>query len=354
MAYVRKITSVLLGLGALLLIPLVFEGATRSQGDFKDQPERHLGGLRQLTFGGQNAEAYFSFDGRRIIFQSTRESFECDQIFSMDTDGGDLKLLSTGKGRTTCGFFFPDGKRFVYASTHLAGEACPPRPDPRLGYVWPVHPEYEIFSASLDGGGLKRLTDHWGYDAEATIAPDGKIVFTSMRRGDLDIYLMDPEGKNVRQLTSQKGYDGGPFFSWDGQNIVYRAFHPETPEEFKEYNRLLSQNLVKPDRAEIFVMAGDGSHRRQVTRNGAANWAPFMHPNNRQIIFSSNLHDPARRSFSLYLINVDGTGLERVTYGARFDSFPMFSRDGRKLIFASTRNGKEAREFNIFLTDWVP
>ncbi len=316
--------------------------------------ETHLQNLTQLTFGGQNAEAYFSFDGTKLIFQSTRPPFECDQIFSMNVDGSDVKLLNSGKGRTTCGFFFPDGKRFIYASTHLAGDACPPAPDRSQGYVWPIYPAYEIFSANLDGSGSMRLTKPPGYDAEGTIAADGKkIVFTSMRSGDLDIYTMNADGTGAKRLTSEKGYDGGPFFSWDGKTIVYRAYHPKTKDELKEYESLLAQNLIKPTRAEIFTMSANGINKRQVTHNGAANWAPFLHPNNRQIIFSSNLHDPERRTFSLYVINVDGSGLERVTHEARFDSFPMFSRDGKKLVFASTRNAKEPREFNIFIADWV-
>jgi TolB protein len=316
--------------------------------------ETHLKNLKQLTFGGQNAEAYFSFDGNKLIFQSTRPPFECDQIFSMNADGSDVKLLNSGKGRTTCGFFFPDGKRFIYASTHLTNDNCPPAPDRSKGYVWPIYPTYEIFSANIDGSGLKRLTKISGYDAEGTISPDGKkIVFTSMRSRDLDIYTMNADGSGAKKLTTEKGYDGGPFFSWDGTTIVYRAYHPKTKEELKEYESLLKQNLIKPARAEIFIMSADGSNKRQLTNNGAANWAPFLHPNNRQIIFSSNLHDPERRSFSLYIINVDGTSLERVTYGARFDSFPMFSRDGKRLVFASTRNAKESREFNIFIADWT-
>jgi TolB protein len=316
--------------------------------------ETRLQNSKQLTFGGQNAEAYFSLDGRKVIFQSTRPPFECDQIFSMNVDGSDVKLLSTGKGRTTCGFFFPDGKRFIYASTHLADDACPPAPDRSKGYVWPIYPAYEIFSADLNGSKLTRLTKSPGYDAEGTISPDGKkIVFTSMRSGDLDIYTMNADGSGTKRLTAEKGYDGGPFFSWDGRSIVYRAYHPKSKDELKEYESLLKQNLIKPTRAEIFMMSAEGANKRQITNNGAANWAPFLLPNDRQIIFSSNLHDPERKSFSLYLINVDGTGLERITYGARFDSFPMLSRDGKELVFASTRNAKEPREFNIFIADWV-
>ena len=317
--------------------------------------EKHLANIKQLTFGGQNAEAYFSADGTKLIFQSTRPPYACDQIFTMKVDGSDVKLLSSGKGRTTCSFFFPDQKRFIYASTELGGAACPPEPDRSQGYVWPIYPSYDIFSGSVDSPRVTRLTNTDGYDAEGVISPDGKeIVFTSMRGGDLDIYLMNADGSNVRRLTTAKGYDGGPFFSWDGKTIVYRAFHPKNKEELAEYENLLKRHLIKPTRAEIFLMDSDGSRQRQVTDNGAANWAPFVHPNNRQIIFSSNVHDPERKSFSLYMINTDGTSLERLTYRARFDSFPMFSRDGRKLVFASTRNAKDPREFNIFIADWVP
>ena len=344
-----------LGLVTAFLAQHAARGSSPAPAVLRHSQEQHVANLQQLTFGGQNAEAYFSFDGKRLIFQSTRSPFECDQIYSMNIDGSDPKLLSTGKGRTTCAFFFPDGRQFIYASTHLAGAACPPRPDRSRGYVWPVYPTYDVFKSNSDGSELIRLTNRWGYDAEAAISPDGKrIVFTSARDGDLDIYLMNADGTGVKRLTSEKGYDGGPFFSWDGRYIVYRAYHPEDEKDLRDYQELLAQNLVKPARAEIFVMNSDGSGRRQITQNGAAHWSPFMHPNNRQIIFSSNLHDPERRSFSLYLINLDGTGLKRITYGARFDSFPMFSRDGKKLVFTSTRNAKASQEFNIFIADWQP
>jgi TolB protein len=237
--------------GFLILVNSLF---VRAQGPVALEPpaaqETRLKNLQQLTFGGQNAEAYFSYDGTKIIFQSTRPPFECDQIFSMNVDGSEVKLLNSGKGRTTCGFFFPDGRRILYASTHWAGDACPPAPDRSQGYVWPIYPSYEIFSADLDGSGLKRLTKNPGYDAEGTISPDGKkIVFTSMRSGDLDIYTMNADGGGGRRLTTEKGYDGGPFFSWDGKSIVYRGYHPKTKDELKEYAALLKQNLIKPSRA---------------------------------------------------------------------------------------------------------
>jgi TolB protein len=318
-----------------------------------DARERRLGNLRQLTFGGQNAEAYFDTTGSRLVFQSTRAPFACDQIFTMRADGSDVRLVSTGKGRTTCGFFFPDGRRIIYASTHLADAACPPPPDRSAGYVWPIYPAYDIFAADLDGGGLTRLTDTDGYDAEGAISPDGRrIVFTSVRDGDLDLYTMDADGRNVRRLTDGVGYDGGAFFSWDGRFIVYRAARPVDAAEQTEYRTLLGQGLVRPRRLEIFVMRADGTGVTQVTRNGAANFAPFMHPDSRRVIFSSNLHDPTGRSFALYLINVDGSALERITWAESFASFPMFSRDGRRLVFCGSRNA-QGREMNVFIADWA-
>jgi TolB protein len=341
--------------GAALLLAAAKLPAADTAVALRDPQERHLANVRQLTAGGQNAEAYFSADGARIIFQATRPPYACDQIFTMNLDGGEVRLASTGAGRTTCAFFLPDGKRFVYASTHLAGEACPPQPDRSQGYIWALYPEYDIFLGSPDGGTPVRLTDTPGYDAEAAVSPDGsRIVFTSVRDGDLELYSMRTDGGDVRRLTSRVGFDGGPFYSWDGRFIVYRSNYLEKPEEIAEYRALLAKGLMRPTRAEVFFMNADGSSQTQVTRTGDANWSPFMHPNGRQIIYSSNLHDPQKRSFSLYVINTDGTGTERVSFGARFDSFPMFSPDGTKLLFCSTRNAAGPHEFNIFLADWVP
>jgi Tol biopolymer transport system component len=338
---------------ALLLCAAAPAAAADSPGGVHDPRETRFARVTQLTFGGQNAEAYFSADGSRIIFQATRDTYECDQIFLMNADGTDVRLLSTGKGRTTCSFLSPDTEHFLYASTHLGTPSCPPPPDRSRGYVWKLHPDYDIFSASLAGGDPVRLTDTPGYDAEGAYSPDGsRIVFTSVRDGDLDIYTMNSDGSGVKRLTDRRGFDGGPFFSWDGQRIVYRSHYPETEEELSDYEDLLGQDLMRPSRAEIFYMRSDGTDQRQVTDTGHANWSPFMHPNGKQIIFSSNMHDPEGRTFSLYTVNTDGTGLARVTYGARFDSFPMFSRDGKKLIFSSTRNSKAPREFNIFVADW--
>lgn len=345
-----------LGAAAATVAPLtVTLPATGASPVAPDARERHLANLRQLTAGGQNAEAYWDWTGTRLIFQSTRPPYACDQIFTMREDGTDVRRVSSGDGRTTCGFFFPDGRRVIYASTHLAGAACPEAPDRSRGYVWPLYPGWDIFSADADGGNLLRLTRNDTYDAEGAVSPDGaRIVFTSLREGDLDLYLMDADGANVRRLTHEPGYDGGPFFSWDGRFIVFRAARPETHAELDEYRALLQQSLVRPSRLDIYVMRADGSGLTRVTRTRAANFAPFMHPSSEQIVFASNLHDPSGRSFALYLVNRDGSGLERVTHADTFASFPMFTRDGRKLVFCASRNATAPRDLNVFVADWVP
>jgi len=315
--------------------------------------EKHLRNLRQLTFGGENAEAYFSANGRKLTFQSTRDKRQCDQIYTMNIDGSDVRMVSNGSGRTTCAYFQPNGKRVLYSSTHLGSKECPPRPDYSKGYVWAVYPSFDIFTAKPDGSDVKQLTTTPGYDAETTIAKNGKLVFTSMRDGDLDIYTMDANGKNVRRLTSELGYDGGPFWSYDGKQIVYRAHHPQSPRDKADYVDLLKQNLIRPTTLEIWVMKADGSKKRQVTRNGKANFAPYFFPDGKRLIFASNFADPKGRDFDLYTINVDGTGLERITYHETFDGFPMFSPDGRKLVFASNRNAQNRGDTNIFIADWV-
>ena len=338
----------------LLLLPVTgFADAGTGQDELRNPNETHLKNIKQLTFGGENAEAYFSPDGTKLIFQSTRPPYDCDQIFIMNTDGSEVRLLSTGKGRTTCSFLFPEQDRFLYASTHLGDEACPPEPDRSLGYVWPLYSSFDIFSANLDGSGLTRLTSTPGYDAEGAVSPDGEqIVFTSVRDGDLELYTMNTDGSGVKRLTEREGFDGGPFFSWDGKYIVYRSHYPGSNEEMKDYRDLIAKDLMRPVRAEIYVMNADGSKQRQITDDGWANWSPFMHPDSRRIIYSSNKHDPEKRTFSLYLVKTDGSSEERVTFGARFDSFPMFSRDGKKLVWCSTRNAKSRHEFNIFIADW--
>jgi TolB protein len=317
--------------------------------------ERHLGPIRQITAGGENAEAYFSADGRRLIFQSTRDGRTCDQQYVVDIDGTDLKRVSNGQGKTTCGYFMDGDRHIFYASTHAADTACPPRPDPSKGYVWGLDP-FDIYSARADGSAPRRLTNYGVYTAEGTLSPDGRtIVFTSLKDGDLDIYTMSADGSNIRRLTSTPGYDGGPFFSPDGKQIVYRAWHPTDSAELARYQGLLAQRLVRPNRMELWIMNSDGSNQRQITNLGGANFAPFFTPDGRKIIFSSNHHtDPRAGNFDLFLIGVDGQGLEQITFETRFDGFPQFSPDGTKLVWASNRHAGNPRETNIFIAEWRP
>ena len=337
-------------------LPLAAFAQNSSSTDLATPQEKHLRNVRQLTFGGQNAEAYFSFDGKKLIFQSTRDNLQCDQEFTMNIDGSDVHMVSNGKGRTTCGFFYPNGETILYSSTYLSDDQCPPRPDFSRGYVWAVYPSYEIFAANPDGTGIMQLTHSAGYDAEATISKNGKkIVFTSMRNGDLDIYTMDASGRHVKQLTHQLGYDGGPVFSPNGKWIAYRAYHPVSAKEIDEYKELLAQNLIRPTSLELWVMKTNGRHKRQITHLGAASFAPAYFPDGKRIIFSSNQGSTGGMgNFELYSIRPDGSDLEQITFSPGFDGFPMFSPDGKKLVWASNRNGKSPHETNIFIADWVP
>jgi Tol biopolymer transport system component len=334
--------------------------------------ERHLANIRQLTLGRQNAEAYFAFDGDKLIFQSTNDwtkeptssarkpadaGLGCYQMYVMDLNGDQVRLVSTGRGATTCGYFYPGDRRVLYSSTHAAGSDCPPKPKKDGAYRWALD-DYDLYSVRVDGQQMQRLTTTSGYDAEGTISPDGKtIVWTSVRDGDLDLYAMNLDGTQVRRLTDDVGYDGGAFFSPDSKRIVYRAAHPTDPAEIARYQDLLAQRLVEPGQLEIFVMNADGSGKKQVTSNRASNFSPFFHPDGTRIIFSSNVEtrgEGGRPSFHLYLVNDDGTGLERLTVEGHFNSFPMFSPDGKRLVWVSDRNAKERGEFNVFLADWIP
>ena len=315
---------------------------------------RHLANIKQLTHGGQNAEAYWSPDGKRLIFQTTREPYGCDQIFVMNADGSDQHLVSTGKGRTTCGYFLKDGRRIVYASTHEASAACPVPPDRSKGYLWGVFPGYDIYLASDDGKIEKRLTDSPGYDAEATVNfKTGRIVFTSLASGDLELWQMGPDGSGKKQITHREGYDGGPVFSRDGKKIVWRATDPNNPQVMTRYKQLLKENLTEPMKMELFTADADGKNVKQLTQFGCASFAPTFTPDGRQIVFSSNKHKCDGRQFELYRMNVDGSGLEQITNFGGFASFPEFSPDGRKLVFASDYQGKSRYEFNIFVADWI-
>jgi TolB protein len=314
---------------------------------------QQLANLRQLTSGGQNAEAYWSPDGKRLVFQSTRDGVPCDQIFVMNADGSDQRMVSTGKGRTTCGYFLADNKHIVYASTHAAGDACPPPADRSKGYVWAVYPSYDIFLATDQGKILKKLTDAPGYDAEATVNwKTGKIVYTSLASGDLDLWTMNSDGSGKMQVTRETGYDGGAFFSLDGRQLVWRANHPAAPESLKRYQDLLAENLTTPMKMEIFIANADGSGTRQLTHFNCASFAPTFTPDGRKILFASNKHECDGRKFELFLMNADGSGLQQLTRFGGFTSFPEFSPDGKRLVFSSDFQAKSRYEFNIFVADW--
>jgi len=322
--------------------------------------DRHMKNVTRLTSDGDNGEAYFSGDGNKLIFQSSRGGYACDKIWTMNIDGKDARMVSPNHGAHTCSYFFPDGKHIVFASTmHLAGD-CPPKPQapPGARYVWPLYP-YDIYKANPDGTDLVRLTNNATYDAEPVVSPDGKqIVFGSQRDGDFDIYIMNADGSNVRRLTDRVGYDGGPWFSPDGTKIVWRAWYPETKAERDQWKDCMEKNYIVAVPLDLWVMDADGSNKRMILKNGATNFAPSWHPDGNRIIFASNMDDWREdikqfgHNFELYLINIDGRGLERLTFNKTFDSFPLFSPDGKKLAFASNRDPLKPRQTDIFIADW--
>ena len=319
------------------------------------QTAKFLSEIRQLTFGGQNAEAYWSPDGKKLVFQATRGDNRCDQIYVMGADGSDLRMVSTGKGVTTCGYFLPEGRAIVYASTHESGAECPPRPDRSQGYVWPVHAGYEIYRVGIDGRGLRKLTDQAGYDAEATVNwARRKIVYTSKASGDLDLWSMDLDGRNKTRLTTALGYDGGAFFSPDGSRLAWRAHHPANDDGKLRYRGLLHRNLTAPMKMELFVSEAEGSHPRRITDFGCAAFAPQFTPDGQRIIFSSNKNKCDSREFELFIVDADGGNLEQVTDFGGFTSFAEFSPDGRRVVFTSSHNAKTRYEFNIFTAEWKP
>lgn len=338
-----------------ILILSVFSSFIQAQ-------ERHLQNITQLTFGGDNAEAYFSPDGTKLIMQVTNPEIgaECDQIYLLELNKDkyskeDLKLISTGKGRTTCSFFMPDGKHVIYASTHEGNEACPPKPEPRSDgkYVWPIYPDFDIYKADLEGNIVQKLTDYDGYDAEAVVSPDGKkIAFTSIRTGDLEIYIMDIDGSNIKQITHELGYDGGAFFTHDSQRLIFRSSRPKTEEEIKTYKNLLKQDLVMPTQMELYMVGIDGENLTKLTDLGKANWSPYMHPSDNKVLFSSNHHATRGYDFQLYMLDLETKEIEQITYESIFNAFPMFSPNGKKLVFSSNRNGRN-NETNVFIADWV-
>ena len=367
-----KLTALLVTavLPALTLITLSFAtqqkpvASTAAAADTVLYPdEHHFKNMQQLTFGGDNAEAYFSADSKYLIFQRTnpKEGIFCDQQFigkvPVAGEAFTYKMISTGKGRTTCGFFTKDGKNVIYASTHLGADTCPPIPDRKKygnKYIWPIYASFDIFMAGLDGKITKQLTNTPGYDAEGTLSPDGrKMVFTSVRDGDLELYIMDLKTQKVKRITNHLGYDGGAWFSPDGKKLIWRASSPKTPEEIKEYKAFLAEDLVAPTNMEIWVANADGSNAHQITSFGQANWAPAYMPDSKRIIFASNQEYKRGFPFNLYTINEDGSNLQKISRDKGFDAFPMFSPDGRKIVFCSNRNNGGTRDTNVFIADWV-
>tara|TARA_Y100001970_G_scaffold294202_1_gene448395 strand:+ start:16334 stop:17416 length:1083 start_codon:yes stop_codon:yes gene_type:complete len=352
-------TYILLLLIIIFLLSTIYynkknNGIINYQNEFIQKEEKRFESLQQLTFSGENAEAYFSFDGKDLIFQGHDGDSLCDQIYIKNIKTGNTRLVSTGQGTTTCGYFlYPKCEKAIYASTHHKDINCPAKPDYSMGYVWKLYPDFDIFLTDLKTGYLNQLTNSPGYDAEATIAFDGsRILYTSIVSGDLDIWSMNPDGTNKVQLTNQLGYDGGAFFNKDATKIVWRVYHPKTKKEILEYKNLLAKNSIRPMALQIWIMDADGSNKKQITNNGSANFGPHFFPGGDKIIFSSNLHDPKGRDFDLYSINTDGTGLERITFFDGFDGFPMFSPDGEHLVFASNRNQKKRGDTNLFLAKW--
>ncbi len=326
--------------------------------------EKHFKNIRQLTFGGDNAEAYWSYDGKSIIFQRTnpKEGLNCDQIFigKLPTSVNEpftYKMISSGKGRTTCSYFLPDGKHIIYASTHLGADSCPPLPDrSKYGnkYIWPLYDSYDIFMADLNGKIVKQLTTAKGYDAEGTLSPDGKkMIYCSDKDGDLDLYVMDLKSGKEKKVTNELGYDGGAWFSPDGKKIVWRASRPKTETEVKEYKALLAEGLVAPTHMEVYVANADGSDAKQITFLEQANWAPNFTPDGKHIIFCSNHEYKRGFPFNMYLTDINGKGLEKISRDKGFDAFPMFSPDGKKILFSSNRNNGGTHDTNLFVADWV-
>ena len=344
--------------------PAPTSSASPSDSEAASTPESHLRNVRQLTFGGDNAEAYWSFASDALVYQTTQPhaGIPCDQIFVMplDSDGSANAdaapfRVSSGLGRTTCPYFLPGDTVIVYATTEGTDKACPTVPErgPEGNYVWPIYPSYDLVLHNLQTQEIQVIAPSPAYDAEATVSPRGdRMVFTSTRNGDLDLYTCALDGSDIQQVTHELGYDGGAFFSPDGEWLIWRASRPTTDEEVLNYQNLLAQNMVEPTAMELFIARADGSEMRQLTSLGGANWAPFFHPDGKHVLFSSN-HASGRFPFNIFMIGVDGEGLEQVTFDEAFDSFPMFSPDGKKLAFSSNRNNGRTRSTNLFVADWV-
>lgn len=326
--------------------------------------EPHFKNVIQLTHSGDNAEAYWSFDSKRITFQRTmtKEGINCDQIFmgivpTSNATPFSYKSISGGKGRTTCSYFTKDGAHIIYASTKGGGEECPPAVDrAKYGnkYIWPLYNTYDIFMADTNGKVVKQLTNAKGYDAEGTLSYDGKkMIYCSDKDGDLDLYVMDLASGKEKKVTNTIGYDGGAWFSPDGKKIVWRASRPSTPAEVEEYTSLLKEGMVAPTKMEVFIANADGTEAKQITHLGQANWAPNFTPDGKHIIFCSNHEYKYGFPFNMYLMDLEGNHIEKISRDKGFDAFPMFSFDGKRIMFSSNRNNGGTRDTNLFVADWV-
>ena len=314
--------------------------------------ESHFKNVIQLTKGGDNAEAYWSFDSKRASFQRTnpKEGVNCDQIFmglvpTNNTESFTYKLISGNKGR------------IIYASTKNGGDDCPPTVDrAKYGnrYIWPLYASYDIFVADTNGKNEEQITHSEGYDAEATMSSDGqKMIYCSVKDGDLDLYVMDLKTKKEISVTNTLGYAGGAWFSPDGKKIVWRASRPSTKEEIDEYTSLLKEGMVAPTKMEVWIANADGTDAKQITNLGQANWAPNFTPDGKHIIFCSNHEYKRGFPFNMYLIDLEGNHLEKISRDKGFDAFPMFSPDGKRILFSSNRNNGGTRDTNLFVADWV-
>jgi len=315
--------------------------------------------VKQLSFQGDNGEAYFNSDDSKVIFQSKRNNNNCDKLYIVDINGNNLTEFVANDGAFTCAYFSLDDRYIFFSSTMHLGSECPEiykDPNPRK-YIWPLR-DYEIFR--YDNGAVKQLTNYSGYNAETTTHPfEEKVIFTSLRDGDINLFEMDYNGENVKQITSEYGYDGGAFYSPNGENIVWRAWYPTSDEEISMWKNNLAKKFIESVPLDIYVAKNDGSEKQRLTSNGATNWAPSWHPDGKHIVFSSNMDDWREdynaygSNFELYMINIATKTLTRLTNNDTFDSFSVFSKNGKKIVFSSNRDAENPRNTNIFIADIV-
>jgi Tol biopolymer transport system component len=314
--------------------------------------EDHLTKVTQLTFTGENTQASFSPDNKNIIFQSTRNRLRCDAIFRMHSDGSDISQISSGKGIASSAVISPDNNSIIYSSTQKVDYQCPSKPEYSKAYSWLLYSSYDLFKDELTGGSDERIIKSSSYDGGAVYSPKGdKIIFSSGRTGDLELYIANSDGNNVKQLTNIDGYDGDAVFSRDGKYIVWRASRPKG-NDLHDYRYQLSQGIIKEGKFEIFMMKLAGGKPIQLTNNGATNFSPSFDPNSNNIIFSSNMSQKDGRNYDIYTLNLKTRKLERITYYSGFDGYPVFSSDGKKLLFTSSRNFRYKAEKNIFIVNW--